>query len=56
MTDIIFGLHNPSARLPVTFPNKENEQKFTKEQYPGFNLTVQYLEALFVGYRWYDKN
>ena len=25
----------PQARLPVTFPNVENEQKMTMEQYPG---------------------
>ena len=27
--DILFGFHNPSARLPMTFPNKENEMEFT---------------------------
>lgn len=55
MTEILFGEHNPSARLPITFPTKENEQEFTKEQYPGVNRATTYSEGLFVGYRWYDK-
>lgn len=50
--DVIFGLVNPSARLLHTIPNKENEVNFTKEQYPGVDLTANYSEKLNVGYRW----
>ena len=33
--DIIFGDVNPSAKLPITLPNVENEVNFTQSQYPG---------------------
>lgn len=29
ITEILFGKHNPDAKLPITFPNKENEMEFT---------------------------
>lgn len=35
LADIVFGQVAPSAKLPVTFPNVDNEQGMTKEQYPG---------------------
>ncbi len=35
LADLLFGKVNPSARLPITLPNKENEVNFTEEQYPG---------------------
>jgi beta-glucosidase len=59
--DIIFGKIPPQARLPVTFPNKENEQNMTIEQYPGiktsnFTLECVYSEGQINGYRWYDKH
>jgi len=59
--DILFGAVAPSAKLPVTFPTKENEQEMTVEQYPGvktaeFDLQSNYSEGQIVGYRWYDKH
>jgi beta-glucosidase len=58
--DIIFGVVSPSAKLPVTMPNLENEQRMTMSQYPGVatgdHLTATYSEGQIVGYRWYDKN
>lgn len=56
LADILFGVVNPSGRLPVTFPNKDNEVGFTPEQYPGTGLPREavYSEELLVGYRWYD--
>jgi beta-glucosidase len=56
ITDLLFGDVNPSARLPVTFPNVENEVRFTADQYPGTNGVATYSERLQVGYRWYDAN
>eukprot|EP00037_Helgoeca_nana_P030206 m.371512 g.371512 ORF g.371512 m.371512 type:complete len:746 (+) comp28131_c0_seq1:2254-4491(+) len=35
ITDVLLGLVNPSAKLPLTFPNVENETEFTPEQWPG---------------------
>jgi len=56
LADILFGKVNPSGRLPVTFPNKDNEIGFTQQQYPGVNLHANYSEKLEVGYRWYTAH
>ena len=63
LVDIIFGTVVPQAKLPVTFPTKENEQKMTMEQWPGVPSTqfkghkrVIYSEGQINGYRWYDKH
>jgi hypothetical protein len=56
LADVLFGQVNPSARLPVTFPNTDNEQRMSRLQYPGVNLQSNYTEKLLFGYRWYDAN
>jgi hypothetical protein len=33
--DVLFGIVNPSGKLPHTMPNKWNEVEMTPEQYPG---------------------
>eukprot|EP00051_Salpingoeca_urceolata_P005714 m.76313 g.76313 ORF g.76313 m.76313 type:complete len:680 (+) comp14507_c2_seq1:2997-5036(+) len=58
--DILYGEAVPQAKLPITFPNKPNEQGMSEEQYPGvktdkFDLQANYSEGQIVGYRWYDK-
>jgi len=53
IADILFGAVNPSGKLPVTFPNKENEVNFKPDEYPGVGLQEYYREQLNVGYRWY---
>lgn len=52
---ILFGDHNPSGKLPLTFP-KDLTDTFAKtpEQYPGVAGTAHYSEGIFVGYRYYD--
>ena len=35
IADVLTGAVNPSGKLPLTFPNKENEQQFSPAQWPG---------------------
>jgi beta-glucosidase len=58
LADVLFGKVNPSARLPITLPNQENEIAFTPRQYPGIGVPPEayYTEGLLIGYRWYDAN
>ena len=53
VADILFGDVNPSAKLPVTMPNVENEMNFSDSQWPGVDLISTYSEDLLVGYRYY---
>jgi beta-glucosidase len=57
LADVLTGKVNPSARLPVTIPNNENEIGFTERQYPGvgFPPEAYYTEDLLIGYRWYES-
>jgi beta-glucosidase len=54
--DLVFGHVNPSGKLPLTFPNKENEVGFTPAQWPGVNGDATYTERMEIGYRWYDAH
>ena len=62
LADVIFGKVNPSGRLPITMPNKENEIGFSQRQFPGIRTpsdllpNAYYSEGLQVGYRWYHAN
>lgn len=53
LADVLFGTVNPSGRLPVTMPNKENEVGFSPEQFPGTGNPPEssYIEELLIGYR-----
>eukprot|EP00052_Salpingoeca_macrocollata_P017874 m.146254 g.146254 ORF g.146254 m.146254 type:complete len:696 (-) comp20527_c1_seq1:51-2138(-) len=53
---ILFGDANPSGKLPITFPNTDNEQGFTQNQWPGVNKEADYSEKMLFGYRWYDAH
>jgi len=57
VANVLYGDVNPSGRLPVTMPVKENPLEFSEEQYPGIafsdGLQTNYSEKLEVGYRWY---
>jgi beta-glucosidase len=57
LADVLFGIVNPYARLPVTMPNKDNEVLFTSEQYPGIGSPpdATYTEELLIGYRYHLK-
>ena len=60
LSDVLFGDVNPSGRLSLTFPNKDNEMNFSQAQWPGVpvstGLESNYTERLEVGYRWYDAH
>uniref|UniRef100_A0A7S2KPX3 beta-glucosidase n=1 Tax=Bigelowiella natans TaxID=227086 RepID=A0A7S2KPX3_BIGNA len=56
LADVLFGDISPSAKLPLTFPNEENEPKFSLQAYPGVRNTSVYEEELVIGYRWYEKH
>lgn len=54
LAEVLFGLVNPSGRLPVTFPKKlEDSPAHALKAYPGDD-TVTYKEGIFVGYRYFD--
>jgi beta-glucosidase len=54
IADILFGVVNPSGKLPQTFPQRlEDNPAFIN--YPGDNGRVRYGESVFVGYRYYEK-
>jgi beta-glucosidase len=55
IANVLFGHHNPSGKLPLTFPVTEAQIPVnTPAQYPGINEEASYSEKLLVGYRWYD--
>tara|TARA_B110000037_G_scaffold177200_1_gene202497 strand:- start:484 stop:1647 length:1164 start_codon:yes stop_codon:yes gene_type:complete len=64
VADILFGVQNPSAKLPVTFPivGKGFLDYIAKDPtyFPGVPVdgkgAVEYREKLNIGYRWYDAN
>jgi beta-glucosidase len=58
---LLFGLDNPSGKLPVTYPRSAADTPTsTPERYPGVTVngvpTVTYSEGLDLGYRWYTAN
>jgi len=68
VADILFGVRNPSGKLPMTFGNSPVEAAYaTTEQFPGVfikppwwlkrrRLEAKYNEGLEMGYRWYQAN
>jgi beta-glucosidase len=61
IADVLFGVVNPSAKLPLTFPNVENETQLSPAQYPGLPdpnnpAYAYYTEKLLFGYRYFDAH
>lgn len=54
IADVLYGLVNPSAKLPLTFPKRieDNPAYLTFQSDLG---TCVYGEGVFVGYRYYEK-
>lgn len=56
IADVIFGKVNPSGKLPFTFPVKLTDNgAHALNAYDRDDLSVEYKEGLYVGYRWADK-
>ncbi|HAC16496.1 MAG TPA: glycosyl hydrolase [Bacteroidetes bacterium] len=54
IAEILFGVVNPSAKLPMTFANSHEEYpSHSIGEFPG-NKTVKYSEDIYVGYRYFD--
>jgi beta-glucosidase len=61
VANLLFGIVNPSGKLPITFPTAEKECAVSSaEQWPGVMIggvgTTTYTEGLQMGYRWYDAH
>ena len=56
LADVIFGKVNPSGKLPFTFPVKlDDSAAHALGAYDPADLSVEYKEGIFVGYRWAEK-
>ncbi len=55
MVNCMLGKVNPSGKLAETYPEKLEDTPCYKN-YPGTELTVEYQESIYVGYRYYDTN
>ena len=54
LAEVLFGVFNPSGRLPETFPVSEKDcPAVVLGEFPGDDR-VNYGEDIFVGYRYYD--
>lgn len=54
IADVLTGRVNPSGKLTETYP-LSLEDTPARDNFPGKQLTVEYRESIFVGYRYYDK-
>ena len=62
VADLLFGVVNPSGKLPTTYPVSEDDTFYAghAERYPGTDEgdgypTMRYSEGLQVGYRWFQS-
>ncbi|KAG8717130.1 hypothetical protein FRC09_014708 [Ceratobasidium sp. 395] len=53
LADVLFGKVNPSSKLPLTFPIRDEDTP-SHLNFPGQNGKILYSEGVFVGYRHYQ--
>ena len=54
IADVLFGIHNPSGKLPFSFVEKPTDSP-AFIGYRGADLKARYDEGIFVGYRYLDQ-
>jgi beta-glucosidase len=54
IADVLLGKVNPSGKLAISFPEKE-EDSSSFFDFPGKNRSLNFGESIFVGYRWHEK-
>ena len=54
MVNCLIGKVNPSGKLAESYPEKLEDTPCFKN-YPGTEVSVEYQESIYVGYRYYDK-
>lgn len=55
MVNCLIGKSNPSGKLTETYPLRlEDTPCF--DNFPGTEVSCEYRESIYVGYRYYDKN
>ncbi len=55
VADVLLGRHDPSGRLPITFPAKWSDCS-AYSSYKHQDSVSVYSDGIFVGYRWFDKH
>ncbi len=55
IADIIFGVANPSGKLPASFERHWGDSS-ADANYPGADGKVSYKEGIFLGYRQFDSS
>ncbi len=55
IADVLLGKHDPSGRLPITFPVKWSDCS-AYSSYKRQDSVSVYSDGVFVGYRWFDKH
>ena len=55
LAEILFGVTNPSGKLPITFERSFKDSYANKDYPPVKDGKLHYDEGLFMGYRYFDK-